>query len=138
MIVTRLACFESPSEVAEAVRERFGIEVPRQQVYGYDAAAAEQTGRRIAQHWRELFWETRRRYLSDMASVGVANKVYRLRRLDEMFRKAERMGNLRLAAALLEQAAKEVGGVWADSAPPPDAEALARLLGTPRERLPQG
>jgi hypothetical protein len=133
-IVTRLACFESPSQVAEAVRERFGIDVPRQQVYGYDAAAAEGTGRRIAQHWRELFWEARRRYLTDMAGVGVANKAFRLRRLDELFRKAEQAGNIRLAAALLEQAARECSATPTPEGAPRDR--LAGLLGIPTDGLP--
>jgi hypothetical protein len=134
-IVTRLACFESPSQVAEAVRERFGIDVPRQQVYGYDAAAAKGTGRRIAPHWRELFWESRRRYLADVAGIGVANKGFRLRRLDELFRKAEQSGNIRLAAALLEQAAREMCDADQPGAPF-DLTALAHLLGVNPERLP--
>jgi hypothetical protein len=133
-IVTRLACFESPSQVAEAVRERFGIDMPRQQVYGYDAAAAEGTGRRIAQHWRELFWEARRRYLTDMAGVGVANKAFRLRRLDELFRKAEQAGNIRLAAALLEQAARECSATPTPEGAPRDR--LAGLLRIPTDGLP--
>lgn len=137
-IVIRLACFESPSQVAEAVRDRFGIDVPRQQVYGYDVAAAETTGRRIAQHWKELFWETRRRYLSELSDIAVANKAYRLRRLDDLSRRAERMGNFKLAAALLEQAAKEMGGHFTNRSEvaldPRDT--LAALLGTPKDRLP--
>ena len=35
-IVKGLACFDTPSQVAEAVRVNFGIEVSRQQVFSYD------------------------------------------------------------------------------------------------------
>jgi len=35
-IVQALACWDSPTQVAEAVREEFGVDVPRGQVAQYD------------------------------------------------------------------------------------------------------
>ncbi|HBT8231548.1 TPA: DUF2280 domain-containing protein, partial [Klebsiella pneumoniae] len=43
----------------------------------------------------------------------IANKAYRLRVLDRMAVNAESMNNYGMTADILEQAAKEVGGVYA-------------------------
>lgn len=104
-IVQRLACFGTPSEVAEAVKEEFGLDLPRQQVQYYDPTVGEQP----AEQWRAIFEETREKYVEEVGRHGIAHKAYRLDRLQEMEKRAVRMGNLGLAADLLEQAAKEVG-----------------------------
>lgn len=110
-IVERLACFEEPSEVAEAVNEEFGVRVTRQQVWTYDPTRPANDGR-IAEDLRELFGRTRERFVAEAEGVGIAHKRYRLDRLQRMFVKAEGMKNYGLAASLLEQAAKEIGGAF--------------------------
>ncbi len=111
-IVQSLACFDTPKEVAKAVKDEFDIELSRQRVQGYDPTKAQ--GKSLSEGWRTIFKATRDRYVSDIAEVGseiaIANKFVRLRRLDRMSVAAEARGNLVLAAALIEQAAKEVGG----------------------------
>lgn len=104
-IVRELACYSTPSEVVEAVNERFGIEVSRQQVQHYDPTV----GRDPADKWRRLFREARDAFVEDTARHGIAHRNFRLRELDRMYRKAKRMKNYALAAEILEQAAKEVG-----------------------------
>lgn len=109
-IVTALACYETPSDVVESVRERFGIDITRQQAHEYDPTSAR--GDQVAKKWRALFEATRKAFLEDSLRIPVVNKSVRVRRLQRMADKAERMGNMALAAQLLEQVAKEMGGSY--------------------------
>lgn len=107
-IVQALACFDTPTQVAEAVKEQFGVDVPRNHVGAYDPTKA--SGRDLSKKWRVMFDETRRHFLEQVAEIPVANQAYRLRVLDRLVTKTERQGNTALTAQLLEQAAKETGG----------------------------
>lgn len=107
-IVQALACFDTPTQVAQAVKQEFNIEVTRQQVAQHDPTKS--TGANLAAKWRVLFNDTRKRFREDTAEIPIANRAYRLRVLDRMAAKAEGMKNMALAAQLLEQAAKETGG----------------------------
>ena len=55
-IVQALACFDSPQQVADAVKEEFGVEVHRAQVEQYDPTKA--SGAKLATKWRVLFNDT--------------------------------------------------------------------------------
>ncbi len=109
-IVQALACFDSPATVAAAVKEHFGIIVSRQQVESYDHTKACAKG--VAKKLVALFNETRERFLKDAAAVPVARQVYRLRVLQRALDKAEKQGNAAMVLQILEQAAKESGGVF--------------------------
>lgn len=109
-IVQQLACFDTPTQVADAVRAEFGVEVSRQVVEGYDPT--KRAGRKLSQCWVDLFNETRERFRSETADIPIANKAFRLRALNRMAVDAERRKNMALAAQLLEQAAKEAGGAY--------------------------
>ncbi|CAJ0719408.1 hypothetical protein LMG6871_02843 [Ralstonia edaphis] len=109
-IVQALACFDTPSQVAEAVKEQFGVVVARQQCEGYDPTKKSAHG--LAKKWRTLFEETRKQFLDETARIPIANQAYRLRVLDRMAAKAERMGNMAMVSQLIEQAAKEAGGAF--------------------------
>jgi len=107
-IVRGLACFDTPSEVVEAVKAEFGVEVTRQHVHRFDPACVQPP----APRWCELHAATRAAFLSDLAEIGIAQRTVRLRVLDRMSRRAEARGSLGLAASFLEQAAKECGGLY--------------------------
>jgi hypothetical protein len=109
-IVQALACFDSPSQVSEAVNLEFGLTVPRQQVEKYDPTKA--AGRGLSKKWRELFGKTREEWKAGATQVPIANRVFRLRVLDRLAAKAERMKNLGMTLQVLEQAAKEVGDAY--------------------------
>lgn len=109
-IVQALACFDTPSQVAEAVKNEFGIEVSRQSVESHDPT--KRAAQRLAKRWVVLFEDTRKRFREETAEIPIANRAYRLRALGRMAEKAENMRNLALTAQLLEQAAKEVGDVY--------------------------
>lgn len=109
-IVQALACYDTPSQVAEAVKETFGIVVSRQQVAVYDPECL--AGKDLSKKWRALFEATRKAFLKDASSIPIANQTFRLRALNRMYQRVENQGNLVLAAQLLEQASKEVGGAF--------------------------
>lgn len=109
-IVQALACFDTPSQVAEAVQKEFSITVTRQQVETHDPT--KYSGKGLAKRWVALFEDTRKRFREETADIPIANRAYRLRALGRMAEKAESMKNMALTAQLLEQAAKEVGDVY--------------------------
>nr|DAE54884.1 MAG TPA: protein of unknown function DUF2280 [Caudoviricetes sp.] len=111
-IVQSLACFDTPSQVVEAVKKEFGLSITRQQVESHDPTKA--NGRGLAQKWVELFHEIRKRFQTELSDIPIANKAYRLRALDRMMTRAEGMKNMALAASLMEQAAKEVGDAYSN------------------------
>lgn len=104
-IVQRLAMYDTPTQVAEAVKEEYGVVIPRQGVQFYDPTV----GAKPAKKWVALFEATRKNFRAAVADIPIANKSVRLRRLERMAVAAEQRKNYPLAASLLEQAAKEVG-----------------------------
>lgn len=109
-IVQQLACFDTPSQVVEAVKAQYGVEITRQQAETHDPTKF--AGRELAARWVTLFHEARARFKEETMSIPIANRAYRLRALDRMAARAENMKNMALAAQLLEQAAKETGGAY--------------------------
>lgn len=109
-IVQALACFDTPSQVAEAVLKEFNIVVTRQQCESHDPTKA--AGKTLAPRWAELFHSARKRFREETEEIPIANRAYRLRALGRMAEKAEGMRNMALTAQLLEQAAKECGDVY--------------------------
>lgn len=106
-IVQQLACFDTPSQVVQAVKEEFGLEISRQQVESHDPTKV--SGVALAPKWRALFEEARNRFKEETGDIPIANRAFRLRALHRMAIEAEKRRNYPLAASLMEQAAKEVG-----------------------------
>ena len=102
--------FETPSEVAKAVKETFGVEISRQAVEYYDPG--KRAGAGLSEEYREAFRATREAFLSDTAAIGVSHKVVRLRTLQKMIDTAASRGNAVLVANLLVQVAKEMGDAY--------------------------
>ena len=109
-IIQQLACFDTPSIVVDSVQKEFGIKITPQQVETHDPTKV--SGRGLAKKGVALFNATRTRFQTEIAEIPIANKAYRLRVLDRMATRAEGMKNMALPAALMEQAAKEVGDVY--------------------------
>lgn len=105
-IVQELACFQSYSEVAAAVKETFGIEIERQQVYSYDP-----TRNKVAEKWQEIFDATRKKFLEDVSSIPIANKAFRLNELWKIYQsyKTSKTPNTKAMKDTIEQASKESG-----------------------------
>jgi hypothetical protein len=107
-IVKRIACYETPSRIAAAVRINFGIDVDRRQVFEYNPSGS----RPPAQRWIDLHAATRARFLRETADIGIAQKTMRLRMLDRFAQLAEENDRIDKAAKFLEQAARECGGFY--------------------------
>ena len=111
-IIQSLACYDTPSQVVEAVQKEFGINITRQQAESHDPTKA--SGKTLAKKWVDLFNATRERFQNEISDIPIANKAYRLRVLQRMSMTAENMKNIGMTAQLLEQAAKEVGEAYSN------------------------
>ncbi|AZD67582.1 hypothetical protein SAMN04489802_2831 [Pseudomonas chlororaphis] len=109
-IVQALACFDTPSQVVEAVQKEYGLTVTRQQVETHDPTKT--SGKGLAAKWQTLFHDTRKRFREETAEIPIANRAYRLRAMNRFVERAEGMKNISLAMQILEQAAKECGDVY--------------------------
>jgi hypothetical protein len=109
-VVQALACFDSPSQVAQAVKEQFGLQIDRRQVEAYDPTKS--AGKSVAKKLKAIFEETREAFLKETSAVPVAKQVYRMRVLQRALDRAEKVGNQAMVLQILEQAAKESGGAF--------------------------
>lgn len=111
-IVQALACYDTPTQVVDAVKEEFGTVLDRGHVGCYDPTKV--AGKQLAKKWRDLFEETRKRFRKEVAEIPIADQAYRLRQLQRMLQDAMSRKNVVLASQLLEQAAKEAGGAFSN------------------------
>jgi len=109
-IVQALACFDTPSQVVEAVKNEYGVVVSRQQVETHDPTKS--AGKGLAVKWVTLFGDTRKRFREETAEIPIANRAFRLRAMNRFVERAESMKNIGLAMQILEQAAKETGDMF--------------------------
>ena len=105
-IVQSLACFETPQQVVDAVREEFGIEIERQQVASYDPTKA--TCRGMSKKLKDLFTRTRKDFRANIEDIAIANKAFRLKELQGMYDDSGK--NKRFKQNLLKQAFQETDG----------------------------
>ena len=82
-IVQSLACFETPQQVADAVKQDFKIEVSRQQVAAYDPT--KYVGRNLSKKLTELFHQTREDFRKNIFDIPIANQAFRLREIQKMY-----------------------------------------------------
>lgn len=113
-IVQALACFDTPSQVCQAVKDQYGIEVSRQLCERYDPT--KYSGRDLGQKWKTFFEECRKRFREETVDIPIANRAFRLRAMNRFVEKAETMKNIGLAMQILEQAAKETGDIYVNRA----------------------
>jgi len=77
-VTQALACFDTPSRAAKAVREEFGVEVSPQQCERYDPT--KRAGATLSKKYREIFQRTREKFLNDTSGIGVSHHAARRRR----------------------------------------------------------
>lgn len=107
-VVQQLALFERPKSVQLMLKENFGLEVSLQAICYYDVSNED-----LPKKLKTLFNSTRKNFLKNADSIPIANKSYRLIKLQKMFESEENQSpllqNKVVMRALLEQAAKESG-----------------------------
>lgn len=102
------ARFMSPTQVCEAIKDRFGIGVERNHIQTYDPTSVK--GRTCLGKKRKAMFElTRERFLKELEDIPIANRAVRLHQLQIAFDGALEKRNVGMAMKLLEQAAKEAG-----------------------------
>lgn len=107
-IVRSLAIFNTPTETAELVYQEFGLKVTRQNCEKYDPT--KRTAQNLSQELKDEFFATREEFLNTPKNIPIANKAYRLQKLQKIVDSAGK--NSVLVMNALEQAAKEVGGAF--------------------------
>ena len=74
-VVARLAAFDSPLEVARAVREEFGISISRNAIRRYDPTRYPN----CAARWKELFYAARHAMLRNKGQAAALDRAVRVR-----------------------------------------------------------
>lgn len=105
-IVQSLACRDTPQEVADAVKQEFGIQIERQQVAAYDPTKSR--GKDLSKKFVELFHKTRADFDAGLIDIPIANKHFRLKQYQKQLERNTK--NTVMSLKILEQAAKDVGG----------------------------
>lgn len=105
-IVQSLACRDTPQEVADAVKQEFGIQIERQQVAAYDPTKVR--GKDLSKKFVELFYETRKKFDEGLIDIPIANKHFRLKQYDKLLAKNSK--NVVMSLNILKQAAQDLGG----------------------------
>lgn len=107
-IVLAHARFVSSGEIVATMLKEYGVTTDIRQVHGYNPTKA---CFEAGDKWREVFEAARKAYLEDVATIPIASQAFRLNELMDNYTKTKAKGNMVLAGEILEQAAKEVGGV---------------------------
>lgn len=102
--------FETPTETAKAVQEEFEITVTKQQCEAYDPT--KKTGQDLSEELKTEFYRIRKEINKNIESIPIANIFYRLQRLQKIIDHAQFKDNPIIVPNLLEQAAKDVGGLF--------------------------
>lgn len=103
-IVQSLACRDTPQEVADLVKQEFGIEVDRKQIQSYDPTKV--AGKNLSKKFIQLFNETREKFDEGLIDIPIASKQYRLKQYDKLLVKNKSAG---MALKILKQAAQDCG-----------------------------
>lgn len=106
-IVQALACRDTPQEVADQVKQEFGIEVDRMQCAAYDPTKS--AGKNLSAKFKKLFEDTRKKFDKGLVDIPIANKHYRMKQYDKLLQKTK---NTVMALRIMEQAAKDSGGLF--------------------------
>lgn len=108
LVVQRWACFATATEIVTELKRDYGFEASIAQLMYYDPEHPQ--SKNLAQKWRDIYKETRDAFLESAKSIPIATQSYRLLEMQKMYRDNPR--NTQLRTQLLEQAAKEVGGMF--------------------------
>lgn len=120
-ITQALACFDLPTQVAEAVKEHYGLELDRTHVHFYDATKA-RGSKELSKKYVDLFNKTREEFLAELTKIPIANQSFRVRALQRSYDFFAQRKNFIAANGVLEQAAKEVGGFYTNKVKLSDAD----------------
>lgn len=109
------ARYMAPLKIQQAFKEHYGVPIDDRQVHSYNPegsrARSTKNGKGL-DRWKPLFNEAREQFLKDVDSIPIAHAGYRLRELGDLYIKMRDKNATKIALDILEQAAKEAGGVF--------------------------
>ncbi|UIJ76941.1 DUF2280 domain-containing protein [Acinetobacter sp. SH20PTE14] len=105
-IVQALACRDTPQEVADLVKQEYGLKIERSQIALYDPTKI--SGKNLSKKFVDLFHETRAEFDKGLIDIPIAQKFYRMRQYQKHLEKNAK--NTVMSLKILEQAAKDAGG----------------------------
>lgn len=117
-IVQSLACYETPTQVVESVKEGFGITLARSHIQQYDPT--KRAGKDLGKRFVEIFESTRKVFLEDISKIPIANQSFRLRALQRSYDWFVAKNNYIAANQVLAHSAKEAGNFYANNTKPAD------------------
>lgn len=126
-IVQKLACFHTPSEVVDLVKEEFAADgtplaegaeplvITRQRVETYNPTRA--AGVALGEEMTAVFNKARETYLRETNDVPIAHMAYRLNELQRLYSRVKKNSpaNVHAQREVLEHAAKEIGGAFTNT-----------------------
>jgi hypothetical protein len=121
-LVSAFAAWNPLREVCRLFEERFGrpitsVNANKYDLNGWAGRENAYAGSASQKKWRPLFDQVRARFIEDASTIAITHKTFRLREIDAHYRRvatADRV-NVPLAMQLLEQAAKESGGLYTNA-----------------------
>jgi hypothetical protein len=112
-IVTEFAQFRTSVEIRRMLADEYGIkDVTIDKILRYDPTRPYSA---LGVNLRKLYDEARKAYVEGTADLAIAQQAYRLRQLERLIGMAMERKQIKLAAELLEQASKEVGGMFTNT-----------------------
>lgn len=132
-VVEQNAEFRTPSEVAAAVKEHFGIEITPQTVQLYHPRR--HAGRKLKKELVEHFDAHREKFAEDVTDIPRANRAFRIKELSEMAEAAAKAKNYGMAAQLNKQIAEELGNVYSDTRKHQHSGPGGQVLKTPLQAI---
>ncbi|VXA55323.1 conserved hypothetical protein [Acinetobacter proteolyticus] len=142
-IVQALACRDTPQEVADAVKQEFGLEISRIQCAAYDPTKV--AGKNLSKKFIDLFNSTREEFDKGALDIPIVNKFYRLREIQKMYEKAGK--NVQLRQSLIKLAREESKSDQKDSMTEKslieleikklELEEMKRRVNPPKEKPPE-
>ena len=108
-IVRSLAQFMTPTEVVNAIKERFNIDVSPQQVEAYDPTKV--AGRDLRQEYKDVFETTRDEYLKQpIHNISGANDIVQLKILSDLL--FAKKNNVTMTIKIVDQMQKIMKGFY--------------------------
>lgn len=105
-IVQALACRDTPQEVADLVKQEYGLKIERSQIALYDPTKI--AGKNLSKKFVDLFHETRAEFDKGLIDIPIAQKYYRMRQYQKHLEKNAK--NTFMVLNIMKQAAQDLGG----------------------------
>lgn len=116
-LVTAWATFKRAPDIVTEFEQTFGFKLATPNAHKYNCSgitSIEEAKHRGLAKWMDLHNKVRTEFEAAIKDIPIANATYRMQQLDKMFEDAMGKRNFRMAASLLEQAAKESGGAFSN------------------------